>query len=112
MRNGFLLRFDESRDGRLSEAEFRRAEAILERERIAANVDDASLVRQVRTALGKVAGMDMESTKVEADQGVVSIVGIVSSADVVHQAYAAVKRIPGIKKIDSRLVSGEQMGWD
>lgn len=107
-----LKRFDENRDGRLSEVEFRKAEATLERERIAANVDDASLVREVRTALGKVAGIDLESTKVEAEQGVVSIVGIVSTAEIVRQAYAVVKRIPGIKKIDSRLVSGEQMGWD
>jgi hypothetical protein len=38
-------RFDENRDEKLSPAEFRRAETILERERIAANVDDASLAR-------------------------------------------------------------------
>ena len=107
-----LRRFDDNRDGRLSEAEFRKAEATLERERMAVNVDDATLVREVRSALGKVAGVDMESTKVEAEQGVVAIVGIVSSAEIVRQAYGAVKRIPGIKKIDSRLVSGEQMGWD
>jgi cytochrome c5 len=107
-----LKRFDENRDGRLSEMEFRKAEATLERERIAANVDDATLAREVRTALGKVAGIDMESTKIEADQGVVSIVGIVSTAETVRQAYAAVKRIPGVKKVDSRLVSGEQIGWD
>jgi osmotically-inducible protein OsmY len=107
-----LKRFDENRDGRLSEAEFRKAEATLERERIATTVDDASLVRQVRAALGKVEGIDMDSTKVEADQGTVSIVGIVSTAEIVRQAYAVVKRVPGIKKVDGRLVSGEQMGWD
>jgi hypothetical protein len=43
---------------------------------------------------------------------VVSIVGIVSTAQIVRRAHAALKRIPGIKKIDNRLVSGEQMGWD
>jgi cytochrome c5 len=107
-----LKRFDENRDGRLSEAEFRKAEATLERERIAVNADDGSLVRQVRAALGKVEGIDIESTKIEADQGVVSIVGIVSNAEIVRRAYGVVKRIPGIKKIDGRLVSGEQMGWD
>ena len=105
-------RFDENRDEKLSPAEFRRAETILELERIAANVDDASLVRAVRAALAKVDGVDIDSTKVEAEHGTVSIVGIVSTVEIVRQAYTAVKRIAGIKKIDNRLVSGEQMGWD
>ncbi len=107
-----LRRFDEDGDGRLSPAEFRRAEATLEAERIAAQTDDASLVSAVRTALAKVPGVDVPSTKIEADRGVVSIVGIVSTAEIVRRAHAVVKRIPGIKKIDNRLVSGEQMGWD
>lgn len=68
--------------------------------------------RAVRAALAKVDGVDIDSTKVEAEQGAVSIVGIVSTAEIARQAYAAVKRIAGIKKIDVRLVSGEQMGWD
>lgn len=107
-----LRRFDEDRDGRLSPAEFRRAESTLEAERIAAHADDPTLVAAVRTALGKVQGIDLPSTKIEADGGVVSIVGIVSSAEIMRRAHAAIKRIPGIKKIDNRLVSGEQMGWD
>jgi cytochrome c5 len=107
-----LRRFDEDGDGRLSPAEFRRAESTLDAERIAAYADDASLVSAVRTGLGKVPGVDLASTKIEADRGVVSIVGIVSSADIVRRAHAVVKRIPGIKKIDNRLVSGEQIGWD
>jgi osmotically-inducible protein OsmY len=48
----------------------------------------------------------------EVERGVVSIIGIVSTADAVQRAHDAVKRIAGIRKIDNRLVSGEQMGWD
>jgi cytochrome c5 len=107
-----LRRFDENGDGRLGPSEFRKAEATLEAERIAVQVDDPALVSAVRTALGKVPGIDLPSTKIEAERGVVSIIGIVSTAEAVQRAHDAVKRIAGIKKIDNRLVSGEQMGWD
>ena len=107
-----LRRFDADGDGRLDPGEFRKAEVVLEAERIAAQADDPALVSAVRTALGKVQGVDLSSTKIEAEAGVVSIVGIVSTAETVRRAHAVVKRIPGIKKIDNRLVSGEQMGWD
>ena len=105
-----LRRFDEDGDGRLSPAEFRRAESALEAERIAALADDASLVFAVRTALGKVPGIDLPSTKIEVDRGVVSIVGIVSTAEIVRRAHAVVKRIPGIQKIDNRLVRASRWG--
>ena len=78
----------------------------------AVRTDDAALIAEVRTALAKVSGIDLQSTKIEAQRGVVSIVGIVSTPEVVRRANDAVKRIPGIQKIDNRLVSGEQMGWD
>jgi cytochrome c5 len=107
-----LGRFDADADGRLDPREFSRAEATLEAERTAAHADDATLVSAARSALRKVAGIDVQSTKIEADRGVVSIVGIVSNAEIVRRAEGALKRIPGIKKIDNRLVSGEQMGWD
>jgi len=31
---------------------------------------------------------------------------------VATRAFDAVKRIDGVKRIDNRLVSGHQMGWD
>ena len=40
------------------------------------------------------------------------MVGIVDEAEIARLAYDAVKRIPGIQKIDNRLMSGHQMGWD
>lgn len=105
-------RFDENRDGKLSPSEYRKAEETLERERAAANVDDAMLVRAVRAALAKVQGIDLQATKVEADRGVVAMIGIVPNAEAVRQAYGLVRRISGIKQIDNRLVSGEHIGWD
>jgi cytochrome c5 len=107
-----LRRFDEDGDGWLSPREYAGAESTLEAERIAANVDDPSLASAVKTALGKISEIDLQSTKIEANRGVVSIVGIVSTPEVVRRADAAVKRIAGVKKIDNRLVSGEQIGWD
>lgn len=107
-----LKRFDANRDGRLDEAEYRNAEATLERERAAVAVSDAVLVREVRTALAKVPGVDLPNTKVESEQGVVAMVGIVEDAEVARQALDLVKRIRGVRKIDNRLISGHQMGWD
>lgn len=105
-------RFDSNGDGRLSVAEFENAEAALERERVALRVDDPSLVAAVRAAIGKLKGIDLPNTKVESANGVVAMVGIVEDASVATRAYDAVKRIPGVQRIDNRLVSGHQMGWD
>lgn len=107
-----LNRFDDNRDGKLSPVEYRKAEETLERERASADVDDATLVRAVRAALAKVQGVDLQTTKVEADRGVVAMIGVVPNAQAVRQAYNSVKRISGIKKLDNRLVSGENIGWD
>jgi len=107
-----VARFDDNRDGRLSEAEYRNAEAVLERERAAATVSDEALVKAVRAALAKVSGVDLPNTKVEAEKGVVAMIGIVEDAAVARHAYDLVKRISGVKKIDNRLVSGHQMVWD
>jgi osmotically-inducible protein OsmY len=43
---------------------------------------------------------------------VVVIVGLVDHADIARRAGDAVKQIPGVRKIDNRLVSGHQIGWD
>jgi cytochrome c5 len=107
-----LKRFDANRDGRLSESEYRSAEATLERERAAATVNDDVLIKAVRAALAKVPGVDLPNTKVESEQGVVAMVGIVENAEVARQAQDLVKRIRGVRKIDNRLISGHQMGWD
>ena len=107
-----LKRFDANGDGRLNESEYRNAESMLERERAAASVSDEVLVKAVRAALIKVPGVDLPNTKVESEQGVVAMVGIVEDAEVARQALDLVKRIRGVKKIDNRLISGHQMGWD
>jgi cytochrome c5 len=105
-------RFDENRDGRLDEAEYLKAEAALERGRVAAQVDDTVLAAEVRAALAKVKGVDLQYAKIEVVKSVVTMTGIVDEADVAIRAYDAVKRISGVKRIDNRLVSGHQIGWD
>jgi hypothetical protein len=107
-----LARFDENRDGRLNETEYRTAEAALARERATVQVDDAALEAAVRKALAKVKGVDFQYAKVEVKAGVVAMVGIVEHASVAVAAHDAIKRIAGIKRIDNRLVSGDQIGWD
>lgn len=105
-------RFDSDGDGKLSVSEYETAEITLERERMAVRTDDSKLIVAVRAAIARVKGVDSANTKVEARDGVVTMVGIVDDAEIARLAYDAVKRIPGIQKIDNRLMSGHQMGWD
>jgi cytochrome c5 len=67
--------------------------------------DRTEWTRRVRLGLNA-------TTRVESRNGVVAMIGIVEDAEVARLAYDAVKRIPGIQKIDNRLMSGHQMGWD
>lgn len=107
-----FARFDGNGDGRLNEAEYLKAEATLVRERAAVQVDDGTLEIAVRDALAKIKGVDFQYVKVAVKSGTVSVTGIVGHASVAVQAQDAIKRIAGIQKIDNRLVSGDQIGWD
>jgi hypothetical protein len=105
-------RFDINKDGRLSETEYRRAETVLEQERIAITVDDAELDAAVRKALSAVKGLAPGDVKINVVSGTLEMTGIVGHASLAIQAQDAVKRVAGLKGISNRLVSGDQMGWD
>lgn len=105
-------RFDANKDGRLSESEYRNAEALLERERIAVNADDSELGVAVGKALAAVKGLNPKDVKIEISAGTLVISGAVDHAGLAIQAMDAVKRVPGLKSIQNRLVTGDQMGWD
>lgn len=107
-----LARFDVDRDGTLSEKEYLQAEAVLAKERAAVRVDDAAIETAVRKALAGIREIDPQYANVEVRNGVVVLKGIVSHALVALRAGDAVKRIPGIRHIENRLVSGDQIGWD
>lgn len=105
-------RFDSNRDGRLGEAEYRAAESALEQARIAAVASDAEVLAAARKALAGVKGIDFEYVRVEVSAGALKMTGIVGHASIAVQAQDAVRRIPGVKSISNRLVSGDQMSWD
>jgi len=107
-----FTRFDTNKDGRLSEAEYRNAEAVLEKERTAVTIDDAELAAAVRKALAGVKGIDFEYVKIAVTDGALVMTGIVGHASVAIQAHDVVKRIVGVKIINNRLVSGDQISWD
>lgn len=107
-----LSRFDTNRDGRLSESEYRSAETLLEQERIAVTVDDATLTAAVRKALAAVKGINTDALKIDVTAGTLVMSGVVGHASMAVRAQDAVKRVAGIKTISNRLVSGDQMGWD
>lgn len=107
-----LARFDTDRSGNLDEREYLQAEAVLEKERAAVRVEDAVIDAAVRKALAGVRGIDFQYAGVEVRDGTVVLKGIVSHALLALQAGDAIKRISGIRRIDNRLVSGDQIGWD
>jgi cytochrome c5 len=107
-----FARFDTNADRRLSVAEFENAEAVLERERRAIRIDDRTLAATVRAALARVKGLDLGTAKLAVADGVVAVVGIVEEPYTAVQVYDTLKRIPGVQRIDNRLVSGHQIGWD
>jgi len=107
-----FARFDANADGKWNVGEYENAETVLEQERKAVKVEDRIIANSVRAALARIKGIDLANTKVEVANGVVSITGIVEEPVTAVQAHDGVKRIPGVQRIDNRLVSGHQMGWD
>lgn len=107
-----FVRFDADADGKWSVGEYERAESVLEQERKAVKVEDRIIAASVRAALARVKGVDLANTKIQVVDGVVSITGIVEEPLSAVQAHDGVKRVPGVQRIDNRLVSGHQMGWD
>ena len=105
-------RFDTDGDGRLSASEYESADATLEKERTAVRVDDRALVAAVRAVIARVKGMDPRRIKVEASNGTVVLIGFVEDTATALRAYDAIKRVPGIQKIDTRLVSAHQLSFD
>jgi osmotically-inducible protein OsmY len=69
-------------------------------------------VATVRAALRALPDFPQDGIKVEATSGAVTMSGVVPGAADARRAYLAIRRIPGIKKLDNRLVSGELLGWD
>jgi cytochrome c5 len=107
-----ISRFDQNQDGTLNVSEYETLESTLERERAAITVDDAALVAAARSALSRVKSLAAEGIKVDAVGGVLTLSGIVTDANVAKQAYDAVRRIAGIKKIDDRLISAHLLSFD
>lgn len=105
-------RHDRDRDGRLNPGEYRNAETAIARELAAMPVDDAALNTAVRQSLIGIKGVDFQYVKIAVNSGTVVLTGIVGHASIAVQAGDALKRIAGVKHIDNRLVSGDQIGWD
>lgn len=103
---------DADRDGRLNAAEYRNAETAISRELAAVAIDDAALAAAVRKALAAIKGVDFQYVKIAVRSGTVTLTGIVGHADIAIRAEDALKRIAGVRSIDNRLVSGDQIGWD
>lgn len=107
-----FARFDLDRDGRLSEAEYLKLEAALASERAARPTDDAALAASARAALAGVRGLSLGGLKIDARAGVVTLIGMVEDGDTARRAGEALRRLPGMKQLDNRLVPGTLLDFD
>ncbi|MGH8619899.1 MAG: c-type cytochrome [Burkholderiales bacterium] len=109
--NEVFARYDADRDGRLSEAEFLALDAALLAARAAVVVDDATLAVAVAQALAQTKGIPA-GIKAGAAAGVVTLTGAIDSGEEARLAEAVVRRVPGVQRIDNRLISKHALGFD
>jgi cytochrome c5 len=107
-----FARYDQDRDGRLSEAEFLALDAALAAAAAAVSVDDATLAAAVAQALAKTRGVHAGGIRVEAAAGVVTLKGTIEAGEEAQIAAAAARRVPGVRQIDNKLVSKHALGFD
>ena len=90
---------DENRDGRLSVEEFFQAEAIHDRQRVAAYASDAALTAKVKTALIRDPDVKAMDLNVETDSGRVLLAGFVANEAQRKKALEVASRVEGVKEV-------------
>jgi len=67
-------------------------------------IDDATLVTQLRDKLSASASAEGKAVSVRASDGVVTLTGRVSSRAARESAAGLVKGVPGVNKVDNRIL--------
>src|SRR5262249_5257629 len=105
--SGYAQAFDQAdanRDGKLSAEEFAEAEAIHDRQRAAAYVNDSALTPTVKTALLREHDLKARDGNVEPDSGRVLLSGWVANEAQRKKALEVASRVEGVKQVKDGMV--------
>lgn len=95
---------DDNHDGKLDKDEFVKAQAIYDRMRAKAYIDDSIITAKVKAALVKDPDVKALDVSVKTDKGVVMLSGFVDNERQVHRAQEIAVSIKGVKSVKSNLV--------
>jgi hyperosmotically inducible protein len=90
---------DENRDAKLSLEEFIQAEAIHDRQRVAAYASDAALTAKVKTALFREHDLKAMDVNVETNNGRVQLSGWVENDAQRKKALQVASRVEGVREV-------------
>jgi hyperosmotically inducible protein len=94
---------DENRDGRLNADEFLKAEAIYDRARAGAYVEDGVLTTKVKTALLRERNLKSNDVHVETSNGRVLLSGWVDNREQKDKAVKVASLVPGVVEVRDAL---------
>ncbi len=75
-------------------------------------VDDATLLRTAQAALAGEKDIAMNSVRIAAKDGVVTLAGVVENGDQIRRAGAAVAALQGVRRIENNLQTKGMFNWD
>lgn len=95
---------DDNHDGRLDQDEFLKAQAIYDRMRAKAYIDDSVITAKVKAALVKDRDVSAFKVNVKTDKGIVLLSGFVENEHQARRAREITSAIKGVKSVKSNLV--------
>ena len=111
----YFAKFDEydtHRDGRLNQTEFLKMRADLQKIQRSSKLSDVELQQNILNTLSKVNGMPPAGIRVAVKNGNAVINGVVGDDAVLDRAFKSIRWLPGLQKLDNRLITAEMMAFD
>ena len=104
--------YDTQRDGRLNQTEFLNMKADLQKIQRSVKLSDDEIQKNILNALSKVNGMPPAGIRVAVKNGNAVINGVVGDDAVLDRAFKSIRWLPGLQKLDNRLITAEMMAFD
>lgn len=104
--------YDTHRDNRLNQTEFLKMRADLQKIQRTSKLSDVELQQNILNTLSKVNGMPPDGICVAVKNGNAVINGVVGDDAVLDRAFKSIRWLPGLQKLDNRLITAEMMAFD
>jgi len=105
-------KYDTLHDGKMNEQAFLKMRTDLQKYQRETKLGDEELQKNILKNLSLVKGMPAAGIRVGVQNGHVAIQGVVGDSEVLGRAFSAVRWLPGIQKLDNRLMTAEMMAFD